>query len=146
MSSVMKSEAKLPEVKWLGAMHEGVPCKRKDLEACIRFYQEVLGLKLLPRPKRLDEIMGYTPSGAWLGDEDNRVQFHLIAKDDEWCPGADAPMSPTGRHTAWRVKDLDAFRARLRELGVKYDQLDGVVASDQVFVKDPAGFTWEFQQ
>ena len=72
--------------------------------------------------------MGYKQSGAWLGDADDKVQFHLIAKDDEWCPGADAAMSP------------------LRELGIKYNQLDGVVASDQVFVKDPAGFTWEFQK
>jgi hypothetical protein len=55
-------------------------------------------------------------------------------------------MSPTGRHTAWMVESLDVFRARLKELGIKYNQLDGVVASDQVFVKDPAGFTWEFQE
>ncbi len=44
------------------------------------------------------------------------------------------------------VQSLDALRSRLRELGIKYNQLDGVVASDQVFVKDPAGFTWEFQE
>ena len=64
-------EQPLPEVKWVGVMHEGVPCRRKD---------------------------------------------------------------------------LDAFRARLKQLGIKYDQIDGVVASDQVFVKDPSGFTWEFQE
>ena len=139
-------DRELPQVKWVGVMHEGVPCRRSDLDACIRFYQDVLGLKLLPRPARLDEIMGYKPSGAWLGDEDNRVQFHLIAKDDEVMPGADARRSPTGRHTAWMVKDLNALRARLKQLGIPYDQLDGVVASDQVFVKDPSGFTWEFQE
>ena len=144
MVSVMQE--KLPELKWVGAIHEGVPCKRKDLAACIQFYQEVLGLKLLPRPAKLDEFAGYSPSGAWLGDEENKVQFHLIAKDEEWCPGPEAAMSPTGRHTAWMVQDLNAFRARLRELGIQYSQLDGVVASDQVFVKDPAGFTWEFQE
>ena len=44
------------------------------------------------------------------------------------------------------IQDLDAFRARLRERGVKYSQLDSVVASDQVFVQDPSGFTWEFQE
>ena len=139
-------DQQLPQLKWIGVMHEGVPCRCSDLEVCIRFYQEILGLKLLPRPARLDEIMGYKPSGAWLGDEENRVQFHLIAKDDEVMPGAEARMSPTGRHTAWMVKDLDALRARLKKLGIQYDQLDGVVASDQVFVKDPSGFTWEFQE
>lgn len=135
-----------PNLKWLGMVHEGVPCRRADLDACIRFYQEVLGLKLLPRPARLDEIMGYKPSGAWLGDEDNKVQFHLIAKDDELMPGPDARMSPTGRHTAWLVQDLGVLRQRLDKLGIKYDQLAGAVASDQVFVKDPSGFTWEFQE
>jgi catechol 2,3-dioxygenase-like lactoylglutathione lyase family enzyme len=147
MASVVTGQpAKLPEVRWLGVMHEGVPCRRKDLDACIRFYQEVLGLKLLPRPARLDEIMGYKPSGAWLGDEENKVQFHLIAKDDEVMPGGEAPTSPTGRHTAWLVNDLNALRARLTELGIRYDQIDGIVNSDQVFVKDPSGFTWEFQE
>ncbi|HUQ73089.1 MAG TPA: VOC family protein [Burkholderiales bacterium] len=136
----------LPDVKWVGVMHEGVPCRRSDLDACIKFYQEVLGLKLLPRPARLDEIMGYKPSGAWLGDADDKVQFHLIAKDDEVMPGPDAARSPTGRHTAWLVKDLNALRARLRELGMDYNEIAGVVASDQLFVKDPSGFTWEFQE
>ncbi len=135
------------QTKWVGAIHEGIPCKRKDLDACIRFYQEVLSLKLLPRPSaKLDQIVGYSPSGAWLGDEDNKVQFHLIAKDDELIPGPDAPASPTARHTAWMVQSLDALRARLREQGVKYSQIDGVVNSDQVFVQDPSGFTWEFQE
>ncbi len=144
MASVVDEQ--LPQVKWVGVMHEGVPCRRSDLDACIKFYQEVLGLKLLPRPARLDEIMGYKPSGAWLGDAEDKVQFHLIAKDDEVMPGPNAAMSPTGRHTAWVVKDLNVFRARLKKLGIKYDQIDGVVASDQVFVKDPSGFTWEFQE
>ena len=144
MASVI--EEQLPQVKWLGVMHEGVPCRRSDLDACIKFYQDVLGLKLLPRPARLDEIMGYKPSGAWLGDAEDKVQFHLIAKDDEWCPGGDAAMSPTGRHTAWMVESLDVFRARLKKLGIEFNQIDGVVASDQLFVKDPSGFTWEFQE
>ena len=48
MASVI--EEQLPQVKWVGVMHEGVPCRRSDLDACIKFYQDVLGLKLLPRP------------------------------------------------------------------------------------------------
>ena len=103
-------DQQLPQVKWVGVMHEGVPCRRSDLDACIRFYQDVLGLKLLPRPARLDEIMGYKPSGAWLGDAEDKVQFHLIAKDDEVMPGKDLnafargcaiSASSTTRSTAW---------------------------------------------
>src|SRR3954447_24316572 len=144
MASVIDEQ--LPQVKWVGVMHEGVPCRRSDLDACIKFYQDVLGLKLLPRPARLDEIMGYKPSGAALRDAEDKAQLHLIAKDDEVTPGPSAAMSPPGRHTAWLVKDLNVFRARLTKLDIKFDQIDGIVASDQVFVKDPSGFTWEFQE
>ena len=44
------------------------------------------------------------------------------------------------------LDDVCKFANGLRKLGIKYDQIDGVVASDQVFVKDPSGFTWEFQE
>ena len=43
-------------------------------------------------------------------------------------------------------KAVARLTKRVRKLGIKYDQIDGVVASDQVFVKDPSGFTWEFQE
>jgi catechol 2,3-dioxygenase-like lactoylglutathione lyase family enzyme len=136
----------LPPLKWVGVLHEGIPCKRANQQACITFYRQVLGLQLLPRPARLVEAMGYCPSGAWLGDASGRAQFHLIAKDDEWSPGSGSPMAPAGRHTAWIVEDLDALRTRLRTLGVPMKELTGVAAGVQVFVQDPAGHTWEFQQ
>ena len=127
----------LPALKYLGAIHEGIPVR--NLEASIRFYTEVLGLKLLPRPK-------LPAPGAWLGDDDNTVQFHLIVTDRDYIPGPDARVTPTGRHTAWMVASLTDFRARLEALGVEYQTLAGVIASDQLFVKDPEGHTWEFQE
>ena len=127
----------LPKVAFLGSIHEGIPVR--DLEVSVRFYTEVLGLKLLPRPK----LPG---PGAWLGDEDSTVQFHLIVTEKDYRPGPDAAISATGRHTAWMVRDLGALRARLKALGVHYEQLSGIIASDQVFVKDPEGHTWEFQE
>lgn len=130
-----------PSVGFVGVIHEGVPCKVKNLDACVKFYIDVLGLKRLPRPKALDDI----GPGAWLGDADNRVQFHLIAKDDEYSPGSGARLAPAGRHTAWLVRDIDAFRAHLRALGVHYEELSNLVGAPQVFVQDPEGHTWEFQ-
>ena len=127
----------LPSLKFLGPIHEGIPVRK--LDEAVRFYTEVLGLKLLPRPN----LPG---PGAWLGDEDNTVQFHLIVTDRDHIPGADARMSPTGRHTAWMVSSLADFRARMEQLGVEYQTLGGVIASDQLFVKDPEGHTWEFQE
>ena len=44
------------------------------------------------------------------------------------------------------VKDLNAFRERMKALGVHYQEVKGFISSDQVFVKDPEGHTWEFQE
>ena len=137
MSEASDTEQPLPPLRYLGAIHEGIPVR--NLDAALKFYTEVLGLKLLPRPK----LPG---PGAWLGDEDNTVQFHLIVTDKDYIPGSDARMSPTGRHTAWMVRSLDDFRARMRKLGVEYQTLGGIINSDQLFVKDPEGHTWEFQE
>jgi glyoxylase I family protein len=137
MNQAKSPAATPPQVTFLGSIHEGIPVR--DLDACVKFYTEVLGLKLLPRP-------ALPGPGAWLGDEDNTVQFHLIVTERDYRPGPEAPISATGRHTAWMVKDLDAFRQRLRALGVPYQENSGYIASDQVFIKDPEGHTWEFQE
>jgi len=127
----------VPALKYLGPIHEGIPVR--NLDACIKFYTEVLGLKLLPRPN----LPG---PGAWLGDEDNTVQFHLTVTDKDYIPGPDAKRSATGRHTAWMVKSLADFRERMEHLGVEYHSIGGFINSDQYFVKDPEGHTWEFQE
>ena len=100
-----------------------------------------MGLKLLPRPKALDELV----PGAWLGDEHNTVQFHLIAKNDELRPESDAKIAPAGRHTAWRIESAGRFRERMRALGVPFEEIGSLIGQPQLFVKDPQGYTWEFQ-
>jgi len=142
MAAVLDKTAAVPALEFIGFIHEGVPCKLEDLPASIKFYQDVLGLHLLPRPKALDDIA----PGAWMGDAENRVQFHLIAKDDEYAPGADAGAHPAGRHTAWMVKDIGAFRARMKALGVHFSEISSLIGAPQVFIVDPSGHTWEFQE
>ncbi len=139
--ATVAQQAKAPDVAFVGLIHEGVPVALANLDACVEFYTEVLGLKLLPRPKALDEIV----PGAWLGNEGNTVQFHLIAKDDELRPVPGAPAAPAGRHTAWRVRDIGAFKARMDALGVKWSEIGSLIGEPQVFVQDPEGHTWEFQ-
>lgn len=133
-----------PNVEFLGAMHEGIPVDAANLPACIKFYTEVLGLKLLQRPAALDRF----GPGAWLGDANDKVQFHLIATERDYKPGPSAKYSPTGRHTAWLVKDIDAFKQRMEALGVQYGEMKNLLGtgSAQVFVTDPEGHTWEFQE
>ncbi|OGA10459.1 MAG: hypothetical protein A3G26_08930 [Betaproteobacteria bacterium RIFCSPLOWO2_12_FULL_65_110] len=134
------AQNRVPGLAFLGSIHEGIPVRNEEgLQACVRFYTEVLGLKILPRPN-------LPMAGAWLGDEDNTVQFHLIVTDKDYTPGPGVAISATGRHTAWMVRDLEAFRERMRALGVPYEERVGLVASDQLFVKDPQGYTWEFQE
>jgi catechol 2,3-dioxygenase-like lactoylglutathione lyase family enzyme len=141
MDTPLADKAKAPAFTFVGFIHEGVPCAVANLPACVRFYTEVFGLKLLPRPKALDDI----GPGAWIGNDENTVQFHLIAKDDELRPGSGAAVAPAGRHTAWRVADIDAFCARMTALGVPWSAQSNLIGEPQVFVQDPEGHTWEFQ-
>jgi catechol 2,3-dioxygenase-like lactoylglutathione lyase family enzyme len=142
--SQTNAPASLPGIQYLGSMHEGIPVGTKNLAACVKFYTDVLGLKLLPRPKALDDL----GPGAWLGDTDNTVQFHLIATERDYKPGPGAKYSPTGRHTAWLVKDIEAFRARMHALDIPYGEAKNLLGSGsaQLFIVDPEGHTWEFQE
>ncbi len=109
-------QTQVPSLTYLRSMHEGIPVSHENLDACIKFYTEVLGLKLLKRPKALDDI----GRGAWLGDHDDKVQFHLIATERDYKPGPGTKYSATGRHTAWQIADIEAFRKRMEVLGVEY--------------------------
>ena len=131
----------IPDISWIGCMHEGFPVATENLDACIKFYLEVLGLKLLARPKTLDQF----GPGAWLGYEDNTVQFHLIANDKISLPGKEAQIDPMSRHTAWKIKDVDALRDRLSALKIEFTEISSLLGAAQIFVLDPQGFTWEFQ-
>ena len=56
MATKIADRADVPALSFLGFIHEGVPVATENLDACIEFYIEVLGLKLLPRPKALDDL------------------------------------------------------------------------------------------
>lgn len=141
MATTAEKQAEVPAIDFIGFIHEGVPVATENLDACIAFYTEVLGLKLLPRPKALDEF----GPGAWLGDEGDTVQFHLIANDKTLRPGSGARVEPAGRHTAWRVRDMESMRARLRTMDIPFEEISSLIGEAQLFVIDPEGHTWEFQ-
>lgn len=130
-----------PRIEFLGSIHEGIPVASERLDACVKFYSEVLGLIEIPRPKALDEL----GRGAWLTDADARVQFHLIANDEALKPSPDAGIQPAGRHTAWLIGDADDFRTRMNTLGVEFKEIGSLIGEPQFFVLDPEGHTWEFQ-
>ena len=74
----MATKTDAPALQFGGSIHEGIPVSTEKLDECIKFYTEVLGLKLLPRPKALDQF----GPGAWLGDEDDTVHEgrHTLAR------------------------------------------------------------------
>jgi len=94
-----------------------------DLDACLAFYVDVLGLKVLPRPD-----FGFP--GAWLAA--GPQQIHLMQMPEH--------EAPQGQHFAFRVDDIDQASAELREAGVevsKATEIPGV--GRQAFLRDPAG-------
>ncbi|HUF85688.1 MAG TPA: VOC family protein [Acidimicrobiia bacterium] len=97
-----------------------------------RFYTDVLGLPLAPRPD-----LGV--DGSWL-QAGPKSQVHLIDAEP-----AGTGIDPIGHHYCLAVDDLDAAVADLEEAGVEYFRI-GEGAGAQVFVTDPAGNTIEFQQ
>ncbi|MBV9121691.1 MAG: VOC family protein [Chloroflexi bacterium] len=138
IASPQPSETKTPAPVFVRSIHEGFPVK--DPEASLKFYTEVLGLKVLTyRPAALGP-------GYWVGSEDGSVQFHIIGSDKDYIPGAGAPLNPTGRHTAWYVQDIDVLRARLDEFGIAHSELTNLIGVVQLFCADPDGHTWEFQE
>ena len=66
----------------------------KDKDAALKWYQEILGLKQIPKMVNSDHLYWLQlPSGAMV---------HIIEN-------ADAPSAPS-HHTAFEVDDLDAAR------------------------------------
>ena len=131
-----------PAIKFLGSIHEGIPVATEKLDECIEFFTSVLGLKVLPRPRALDEL----GPGASLGDEDDTVQFHLIANDGAVKPRDGAGVEPASRHTAWRIEDAENFRNRMQALDIHFEEISNLIGEAQLFVTDPQGHTWEFQE
>lgn len=141
MADDAASRTDLPAFTFSSAIHEGIPCASERYEACVDFYTRVLGLTQIPRPPALDKI----GKGAWFTNEDKSVQFHLIVNDPTLKPGPDAKIEPAGRHTAWRISDVEAFRARMEALGEYYEEIGSLIGEPQLFLRDPEGHTWEFQ-
>ena len=113
----------------LGGVHH-VSLNVSDTEVAGRFYTDVLGLEVLPRPD-----FGFP--GLWL--EAHGQQIHLIEVAEH--------EAPKGQHFAFAVDDLDAVMRELTEKGVEPQgpiEIPGV--GKQAFCFDPSGNMIEFNQ
>ncbi len=102
-----------------------------DTERALTFYRDILGMAVLPRPD-------FSFGGAWL-DAGNGSQIHLIE--------GDVPPN-LGQHVAFRVDDVEAVIARLRQAGVEVSEAKNVgdTTIRQAFGRDPDGNLLEFSQ
>jgi glyoxylase I family protein len=105
-----------------------------DVARAAAFYENVLGLELLPRPD-----LGF--DGRWY-DLKNGHQLHLMTVTG--MPGlADPPRHD--RHIALSVPDVEATEKQLREMGIQVSYGSGRAGRPQLFIRDPDGNTIELR-
>ena len=105
----------------------------EKLDACHRFYSEVLGLDTTPRNNAATLIPGH-----WFVAGD--TQIHLIDH-----PFDGAPLNPIGPHFAILVDDFAAAVAELETAKIEFLRL-GEGRDVQVWITDPAGNSIELGQ
>jgi catechol 2,3-dioxygenase-like lactoylglutathione lyase family enzyme len=104
--------------------------RTRQLEATVRFYQDILGLQNGDRPN-------FSFPGAWMYS-DGRPVVHLvdISPTDE----QQKPDSGVVHHVAFASRDFNGMKARLQSKGMAFDtrQVPGGELW-QIFVRDPNG-------
>lgn len=111
-----------------------VAIKTNDLALSIRFYQEVLGFSLSPRPN-------FAHRGAWLSVNGEAPIIHLYQAG----PGvADGLPTPGGSaaidHISIFATGFAAFVSRFRAFGLPWREFDiPVPGLYQLFIYDPSG-------
>src|SRR6266851_5651997 len=82
-----------------------------DVERSRNFYQNVLGMKKIPRPQT-------RVPGEWLGIGDN--QLHLVGE-----PAPEGKIDPRRPHMALDVEDIEEAKAALTRMGGPIRRPDG---------------------
>ena len=115
-----------------------VAIKTNDLDATVKFYTDVLGMQLAPRPD-----FGFP--GAWLAQPDGPPIIHIYAGGP--ALGADG-KTPYGTgavdHVSLTVTGWDDCLDRMKKRG--YDWRAAIVPGTtlwQIFVHDPSGVMLE---
>lgn len=122
-------------------------CSRKVKEMD-EFYTEILDMKPEPSMNKLrkkDE--GYDGNVSFITD--GNLQIYLAQQDMDINFKTGQAINPLERgHIAYRTDDIEAFKKRLDEKGVKYSDFGGWAMSgwQQVFFYDPEGNIIEVHQ
>lgn len=112
-------------------LHHAALCVT-DIARARRFYEEVLGLRAVPRP-------AFPFEGAWYEFADGS-QLHLIVHEAPLSLRGTTDIDPRDGHLALRVDSYDAAIDRLRAHGIEYRALpDNITPWAQIYVTDPDG-------
>ena len=106
----------------------------KDLNKSMKFYTELMGLKLTEE-RRLDDCTLY-----FLTDEESGVQIELTDNDE--TPANGYENGNAFGHFAFFCDDFDKFTTKLKELGYEYlyEPFDLTGKGSKIgFIKDPDG-------
>jgi catechol 2,3-dioxygenase-like lactoylglutathione lyase family enzyme len=107
--------------------------RTKNLEASRKFYEDVLGCRIISRP-------AFSFRGYWMYLAG--MQFHLI--EDPNTPDAPAAIDTQQNHVAFSTDDPEAMERRLRDLGIPYRrQIIPDRQIHQLFFLDPDGWMIE---
>ena len=115
-----------------------VAIKTADLDATVKFYTEVLGMHLAPRPD-----FGFP--GAWLGPPDGPPIIHIYAGGPALGSDGKVP-SRTGAldHVSLMVTGWDDCLKRIEQRGLDWRAaLVPRINLWQIFVHDPSGVMLE---
>ena len=115
-----------------------VAIKTNDLDATVKFYTEVLGMKLVHRPD-----FGFP--GAWIAAGDNVPIIHIYAGGPALAADGKTPYGTSALdHVSLTIKGWDECLERVKKLG--YDWRAAIVPGTslwQIFVHDPSGVMME---
>ncbi len=124
--------------------HHAVRCGQTEADAdrTIAFYRDVLGLSSDTGRPNIPTVPGY-----WV-DVGGRAQIHIMGAEGQSKYAKGPGQDPTLPHVAFGVADIQETRAELERLGAQYWVAEGIVgpASQQIFMKDPAGNMIELHQ
>lgn len=107
----------------------------RDVETALRFYRDVLGLRVdASRPD-----LGYP--GAWLWINAAQ-QIHLLQVPNPDPTDHRPAHGGRDRHTAVSVDDIEALERRMKDTGIAYTRSRS--GRKALFCRDPDGNAWEF--
>lgn len=120
----------------------------KNVPEMDKFYTDILDMKPEPSMEKLRvKTEGYDGGVSFITD--GRTQLHLAEQDLGVAFRTGQAVNPLERgHIAYRTDDIEAFKKRLDDKGVKYADYGGWAMSGwhQVFFYDPDGNVIEVHQ